>query len=330
VKILIVYPGKIPVTLYGGTQRVIWYLGEELVKLGHKVTYLVKEGSYCDFAQIIFIDDKKQITEQIPGSTDIIHFNFTPQNVDSVSIPYVITIHRNRNENLQLNKNSIFISKNHANRYGSDTFVYNGLNWDDYFVPDFKQKKDYFHFLGNAAWRVKNVKGAIGIIKKTKKERLKVLGGYRFNFKMGLRFTFSPRVSFYGMVGGDRKNRLINDSKGLIFPVRWHEPFGLGLIESLYYGCPVFGTPYGSLPEIVIKDVGFLSDNLNSLANAVENSSSYSYRWCHEYAVGKFNSKKMAESYLEYYKKVMNGEILNKELPQLKEKEKTGFLEWIS
>jgi len=51
--------GLIPVKLYGGTERVIYSLGKELVKLGHDVTYLVKEGSYCNFAKVLFIDTKK-------------------------------------------------------------------------------------------------------------------------------------------------------------------------------------------------------------------------------------------------------------------------------
>ena len=55
----------------------------------------------------------------------------------------------------------------------------------------------------------------------------------------------------------------------MIFPVRWHEPFGLAIVESLYFGCPVFGTPYGSLPEIVAPDVGVLSARASDLAEAV-------------------------------------------------------------
>ena len=68
------------------------------------------------------------------------------------------------------------------------------------------------------------------------------------------------------MVGGNKKNRLLQHSKGLIFPVKWDEPFGLAITESLYCGCPVFGTPYGSLPELVPSDVGFLAEDMNDIA----------------------------------------------------------------
>ncbi|MEQ8425297.1 MAG: glycosyltransferase, partial [Cyclobacteriaceae bacterium] len=238
----------------------------------------------------------------------------------------VVTMHVNVNDDRDLNRNAIFVSRNHASRFGSDSFVYNGLDWDDYGKPELSGERSYFHFLGKAAWRLKNVKGAIDAIKLTKSEKLRVLGGYRLNIKMGFRLTLSRRVKFFGMVGGEEKKQLLKHSKGLIFPVRWHEPFGLAIIESLYFGCPVFGTPYGSLPELVSNDVGFLTDNAHQLAGALENWEAYSKQRCHEYAVEEFNSKKMAESYLTKYEKVLNGEKLNDTSPKLIEKQTEKFL----
>ncbi len=327
-KILIVHRATIPVHLYGGIERVIWDLGKELVGLGHEVTYLVKQGSQCDFADVVPIDESREITDQIPEKVDLIHFHFVPLNLNKMKKPYLITIHENKITSENFDLNSVFVSKNHAERYSSTSFVYNGLNWDNYVKPNFSKKRTYFHFLGKAAWRVKNVKGAIQVVKKTKSERLKVLGGVRFNIKMGLRFTFSPRVSFYGMVGGSEKEELLNGSKGLIFPVRWHEPFGLAIIESLYFGCPVFGTPYGALPEIVGEDFGVLSNSVDDLVTAVENSDQFSPKLCHEYALTTFNSKKMAITFLEKYEKILSGEKLNKTPPRLQEIPNEKFLEW--
>jgi glycosyltransferase involved in cell wall biosynthesis len=327
-KILIVNNSTIPVKLYGGTERVIWYLGKELVKLGHKVTYLVKKNSSCDFGDVIFMDETKDVLEQIPDNIDVIHFNFTPKNVENIKKPYLITIHGNGDNLEKFNVNTVFVSKNHANRHGSDAYVHNGLDWDDYSTPDLSAKRDAFHFLGNAAWRIKNVKGAIDVVKGTKSERLNVLGGVRFNVSMGLRFTFSPRINFYGMVGGAEKDGLLNRSKGLIFPVRWHEPFGLAITESLYFGCPVFGTPYGALPELVNNNVGFLSNKKAELINAVNNVESFSKQNCHDYAVETFNSRKMAVSYLALYDKVLSNEKLNKTQPELIQTQETKFLEW--
>lgn len=326
-KILIVYPGIIPVKLYGGTERVIWYLGEELHRLKHKVTYLVKKGSHCSFADVKYIDESKEIWEQIPENIDVIHFQEEIKGIEKIKIPYIITMHGNINTKNTLHSNTVFVSKNHAERYNSNSFVHNGLNWNDYSKPSFS-KKEYFHFLGDAAWRVKNVKGAINTITSTKNEKIKILGGKRFNFNMGLRFTLTPRAAFCGNVGGQEKNDLLDNSKGLIFPVRWHEPFGLAIIESLFYGCPVFGTPYGSLSEIVTQEVGLLSNKKEELTAGVENASSFSQKYCHEYVRENFNSEKMAQSYLKKYTTVINGELLNSQKPQLKEIQTKKFLDW--
>jgi glycosyltransferase involved in cell wall biosynthesis len=327
-KILIVNTGIIPVHLYGGTERVIWGLGKELAKFGHEVSFLAKKGSYSDFAKVLHIDENKPIVEQITNDFDVVHFNFRPKEVEKLRIPYIITMHGNSNNLSELDKNTVFVSQNHASRYNSNSYVYNGLDWSEYSTPELKKKRNYFHFLGNAAWRIKNVSGAIDIIKKTKKEKLKVLGGVRFNFKMGFRFTFSSKVSFAGMVGGEEKFELLNGSKGLIFPVKWHEPFGLAIIESLYYGCPVFGTPYGSLPELVKENVGFLSDKSDELVEAVLNVDNYSRQVCHEYALEEFNAKKMAIEYLKKYEMVISGNRLNTNAPKLLKIQEQKWLDW--
>lgn len=304
--VVIVVACTLPTLKYGGTQRVMWYLGKELTKMGHQVTFLAEKGSYCPFAKVIEIDPTKTIGSQVPASADIVHMNgHSPEDVRQ---PYVTTMHGNGV--LKMDRNSIFVSRNHAERFGCDSFVYNGLDWDDYGTVDLSKKRSGYHFLGKAAWRLKNLRGAIAVTKSLKNEKLEVLGGYRFNFKMGWRFTFSPRIHFKGMVDDAGKKAVIEQSKGLLFPVTWNEPFGLAITESLYFGSPVFGTPYGSLPELVTKEVGFLTNNAATLIQHLESNPMYSPKLCHEYARDKFNSRVMAEEYLQKYEKVLNGEYL--------------------
>lgn len=323
--ILIVYNGMIPATLYGGTERVIWYLGQELVKLGHQVTFLVTQGSSCPFAKVIYRDPSKPISNQIPENTDVVHFNMEADT--SIKQPYIVTEHGNRKGHFVFDRNTVFVSQNHAERYNSKSYVHNGLNWDDYGTCDFNNQRKYFHFLGKAAWRIKNVKGAIEVIKKLEHEKLYVLGGNRLNIKMGFRFTLSPRIRFKGMVGGEKKNKLLNESKGLIFPVRWHEPFGLAITESLYFGAPVFGTPYGSLSELVTPEVGYLSNRAEDLAYHIKEAH-YNPQLLHEYASDRFNAKIMTKSYLDKYENVLNGYYLNEIPPSLKEQATSRFLDW--
>jgi len=235
------------------------------------------------------------------------------------------------NHAMELDLNTVFVSKNHASRFGSVCYVHNGIDPMDYGTPILNRDvvKNYFHFLGDAAWRVKNVKGAIQITKLAH-QKLRVVGGVRFNFNQGIRLSFDTHVRFDGMQGGAEKNEIIKYSKGLIFPVRWHEPFGLALIESLYFGCPVFGTPYGSLPEIVIPEVGYLTTTAASsaleLADAVGDINSYSRKTCHEYVMDKFTHIQMSASYIRLYEKVLNGEKLNPKAPIIQSIQPDKFL----
>ncbi len=325
--ILIVNNGVIPAILYGGTERVTWYLGRELVRLGHRVSYLVRQGSHCGFAAVHIIDPARPLCDQIPEGVDVVHFNSDPPE-RPIRQPYIITIHGNANDLREFDRNAVFVSRDHAVRFGSTSYVHNGLDWDDYGQPALGNPRRYFHFLGNAAWRIKNVKGAIRTTLGVPGARLAVMGGSRLNIKMGFRLTLNPRIRFYGMVGGERKLSLLQGSRGLVFPVRWHEPFGLALTESLYFGCPVFGTPYGSLPEIVIPEVGFLSTRSQELSEAMKNVDSYSRARCHEYARDLFGSQTMALAYLEKYTAVLNGGTLNPVPPQLKALPQERFLEW--
>jgi glycosyltransferase involved in cell wall biosynthesis len=324
--ILIVNNTSIPVQKYGGTERVIWWLGKQLVQKGHQVSYLVATGSTCNFAKVYTLDHTIPFNQQIPTGVDVVHLNCTVNELPK--IPYIITMHGNSNEQIPLDLNTVFVSQNHASRFGSDSYVHNGIDPEDYGDPGLNQKRNYFHFLGDAAWRVKNVRGAIKIAQEAK-VKLRVIGGNRFNFNQGVRLTFDPRIQFDGLKGGKEKNELLKDSKGLIFPVLWNEPFGLSIIESLYFGCPVFGTPYGSLKEIIQPAVGFTSNSISALIDAVKNTDQFNSATCHDYVMSNFTSVQMANNYLKKYEQVLNGQHLNASAPILKEIQKDKFLPFL-
>lgn len=321
--ICIVNNSKIPALKYGGTERMIWWLGKALVKMGHKVSYIVAAGSSCSFADVYTLDPAVPFNRQVPGGVDVVHL-LTGTNEKPVK-PYLVTMQGNLNERVELDRNLVFVSANHARRYGSSSFVYNCLDEEDYGKPDLASKRKYVHFLADAAWRLKNVRGAIKIARKASTP-IHVVGGVRFNFNMGIRLTLDPNAHFHGMKGGEEKNKILRRSKGLLFPVLWNEPFGIALIESLYFGCPVFGTPYGSLPELIPAEVGFLSSKKDDLVNAVKNAGDYSRTRCHQYVMDNFTAGKMTLQYLSLYEKVMNGEKLNAEAPKLIQVQQEKFL----
>jgi hypothetical protein len=304
----------LPVTRYGGTERVMWWLGKELARRGHEVTYLIKGGS-CDFARVQPHEPGRRFGDQIPPGTDVVHLQNGMPAGEDVPCPYLITMHGEASRDTELDRNTVFISRNQAGLFGSSTFVHNGLDWDEYGPVDLDRPRNYVHFLGDAGWKVKNVRGAIRVAELAG-EQLHVLGGFRLNFRMGFRLTLSPRVRFFGWVNAEEKRRHLSGSKAMIFPVRWHEPFGLAIVESLYFGSPVFGTPYGSLPEIVLPDVGLLSANAVELAEGVRGAVRFDPRRCHEYAVSRFGSRAMADGYLRLYEQVAAGETLHAERPR--------------
>lgn len=327
-KILIAHSERIPVSRYGGTERVVWGLGKALRELGHEPVFLLPPGSHCSFAQVISRDPYRPLAAQIPDDTDVAHFHYVPPEAESLPIPWVLTMHGNPKADAPLPLNTIFVSKNHAERHGAEAYVHNGLDWSAYSAPDLSCERRWYHFLGKAAWRVKNVQGGIDLIRRLPDERLFVIGGRRLNIFMGFRFTMTRRVRFWGMVDDAVKGRLLSGSKGLIFPVLWHEPFGLAIIESLYYGCPVFGTPYGSLPELVGPPYGFLSARLGELAEAAAQADRYSPQACHHYALERFSARVMAAAYVAYYEKAIAGQPLNTRVPRPTPQPK--FLPWIN
>jgi len=322
-RILIVFNKRLPVSKYGGTQRVVWSLSKELTALGHRITFLAGEGTACDFARVRVFEPGKPLAAQVPEEVDLVH-SFV-NTWEDPSKPFILTQEGNSLQERDFHINTCFVSKNHASRYGAQTFVYNGLDPEEYGKPRFDLERTYVHFLGKAAWNVKNVSGCISLARNAGVP-LRVLGGRRINLKMGMRITLDRNVRFEGMVGGPNKNHLINGSKALLFPVLWHEPFGIALTESLYFGCPVFGTPYGSLPEIIGPEFGFLSSSSSELITALGHVDSYDRKKCHEYVCDSFSAGNMTRDYLRLYEKVLNGESLNSRPPRLVDNEPSGLL----
>ena len=304
--LLIFQNSIIPVFTYGGTQRDIWAQGKEMIKLGHKVTYLVKKGSSCSFAKILEYNPKNSIDSQIPEDVDLVHFH-APLSEKITKKPYMITIHGNGQAGEVFDINSVFVSKNHAERHNSNMFVYNGLDFEELGKVDLNARRKHLLFLAKASRKEKNLEDCIWITHKLKR-KLAIVGGRKI--------SFSRYVKSYGMQGGARKNLIIQHADALLFPVKWHEPLGLAILESMYFGCPVFGSEYGSLPELISKERGFLSNNISELVEALKDMSQYNRRNCHEFVCDNFSAKKMTENYLKLYEQILNGKALNSENPK--------------
>ncbi|MBF0570946.1 MAG: glycosyltransferase [Candidatus Omnitrophica bacterium] len=299
----------IPVKEYGGTERHIWWLGKELVKLGHEVSYLVAQGSSCPFAKrVLFYDPNRPVQEQIPDDVDFVHLHF--QILGTLKKPYVITHHGNFHQGA-FDLNTIFVSRNHAMRHQSTSFVFNGMDPDEYGEVNFDKKRQHLLFLAYAKRPEKNLKDCVHIAYHTG-ERLAVIGGRRRFDHNGWAWW----VNYYGKIDRESKNKILNSSKALLFPVLWHEPCALTLIEALYFGLPVFGTTYGCLPDLIPNEVGFLSNSRQALIDAVKRMGPFNPRKIHDYACDQFSVKRMTQDYLKKYEIVLNGQTLNLKAPR--------------
>ena len=154
--VLIGHYTVIPARTYGGTERVMWWLGKALIRNGHNVTYLVKKGSSCPFASIINIDPSRSFSDQIPDDVDLVHLFFQPSG--KIRTPYLVTNQGNipdLKKEFPLDQNTVFVSRNHAQRHHSDCFVYNGVDFDDYGAVDINRNRIHYHFLAKGSWRAK-------------------------------------------------------------------------------------------------------------------------------------------------------------------------------
>lgn len=300
--------GKIPIPpkLYGGTERIIYWLGKALIQLGHRVTLIANEQSEIPGAELRPVSEMENNsnswTTLIPASTDIVHL--WDKTGAPLPKPFLLTVEGNGQPGETFPVNTVFVSQKHAANHGSSHCVYNGIDPDDYLFSE--KREDYAVFLAKARWKVKNFAGAVAVARRAGIE-LRVLGSRNWPLNLQRLLPKIRGVRYYGMVGGREKAELISRARCLIFPVRWHEPFGISITEALVGGGYVVGTPYGSLPEIVTPEAGMLSTNADELAEAVNNPQRFDPQKCRDRVLrGGFTHLDMAKKYLNYYERILS------------------------
>lgn len=296
----------IPPELYGGTERVIYWLGKALVELGHQVTLIANAQSHIPGAELRPVDgdekDPAAWLRLVPDSTDLMHLWETSW--PRAGKPLLVTAEGNGRPGERFHPNTIFVSQKHAANHGSRHFVHNGIDPDAYAFA--AEREDYAVFLAKARWDVKNFPGAATVARRAGLE-LRVLGSRNWPLNLQRRLPPIRGVRYYGMLGGEEKRGLLSRARCLIFPVRWEEPFGLALTEALASGAYVVGTPYGSLPEIITPEVGVLSARAGDLAEAVKNPQRFDPRACRNRVLsGGFTHWDMARKYVAYYERIVN------------------------
>jgi glycosyltransferase involved in cell wall biosynthesis len=115
-----------------------------------------------------------------------------------------------------------------------------------------------------------------------------------------------PKCEYNGPITDAEKSEFLGNAMALLFPIRWREPFGIVMAESLACGTPVIGTRIGSVPEIIRHGkTGFICDSVGDMIKAIHEIGSIERQTCRLEAEQRFSSSSMLFKVLTVY-----GELL--------------------
>ena len=326
---------SVPPRLYGGTERVVSYLAEELVRLGHDVT-LFASGDSETSAKLVACsrralrldpsvkDPLAHLTlmlERVRSRAqefDILHFHLEHLHFPlfrSVARKTVTTVHGRLDlpelpplyrEFSEMPLVSVSNAQRapvpSANWVGT---VHHGLARE---VCPFNPapRGGYFAFLGRVSPE-KGLERAIEIARRAG-VRLRIAAKvdpadqeYFRNEIMPLVAT--PGIEFVGELTEAQKPAFLGNATALIFPIDWPEPFGLALIEAMSCGTPVIAWPHGAVPEVVEDGrTGFVVDSIEAAVAALERAPRLDRLAVRSRFEERFSAARMAQDYLSVYR----------------------------
>jgi glycosyltransferase involved in cell wall biosynthesis len=346
---------SVPPKLYGGTERVVSWLTEELVSQGHEVT-LFASGDSLTTARLIPVCPEalrlnSQCVDQLAhhiyllervlhekDEFDLIHFHIDYLHFPlsrSQAIPQVTTLHGRLDipdliplyrEFSEMPVISISDSQRGpipwANWQGT---VHHGLP-EDSFTPSF-QPGEYLAFLGRVSPE-KGLEDAIEIAKRCGmplKIAAKIDRADRDFFEARIKPILDHSlIEFVGEIREPEKNEFLNKAKALLFPINWEEPFGIVMIEAMACGVPVIAYTRGSVPEIIDDGIsGFLAHDVESAVEAVDRISEINRQICRRRFEERFTARRMAQDYLTIYQDLAKTETKSMALTD-------GELRWMN
>jgi glycosyltransferase involved in cell wall biosynthesis len=330
---------SVPPKLYGGTERVVSYLTEELTALGHEVTLFASGDSVtrarlvagCDTALWHDPDCRETLPHHLrlmdlvfreARNFDVIHFHsdflhFSLLNRQAT--PGVTTLHGRLNAHdlepfFRLYPDAPLVSISNDQRKplpAADwqATVYHGLPRD---LHTFRADPgDYLLFVGRISPE-KRLDRAIEIARRSGRPLMvaaKIYDEDRNYYLSAIEPLLRESksfVEFVGEVGGKAKNELMGNAWALLFPIDWAEPFGLVMIESLACGTPVIAWDRGSVPEILSHgETGFVVDTIDKAVSAVAAVGSLSRQVCRQTFEQRFGARRMALDYVNVYSRLI-------------------------
>lgn len=333
---------SVPPKLYGGTERVVSYLTEELVRQGHDVTLFASGDSTTSAHLVPLCERSLRLDPAVvdPLTYHILMLEKVFQRVDEFDIvhfhidylhfplsrayrePNVTTLHGRLDlpelgpmydEFGDMPIVSISDSQRaplpHARWVET---VYHGLPLNLY---DFHPKPGgYLAFVGRISPE-KRVDRAVAIARRVGmplRVAAKVDRVDQDYFEEKIEPLFDdPLVEFVGEINEAQKNDFLGNAHALIFPIGWQEPFGLVMIEAMACGTPVVAYRNGSTPEVVDEGVtGYLASSIEEAARAVERAGDLSRERVRRHFERRFSAARMARDYVHIYRRILAGRRL--------------------
>lgn len=327
---------SVPPKLYGGTERVVSYLTEELVRQGHEVTLFASADSKTSAH---LRPCAAQALRLSPGSPDpIIHhlvmvervykeihrYDIVHFHIDYFHFPLcrqikannVTTLHGRLDlpdmkfayqEYPEIPVISISNSQRnplpHINWKGT---VYNGIPAGQ--MKFAAQPGDYLAFIGRISpekgpERAIEIAARAGIPLKIAAKVDKADREYFEKFIEPL--LHREGVEYIGEINEHEKNDFLGNALALLFPIDWPEPFGLAMIESMACGTPVIAFNRGSVPEIMKDGVsGYIVNSIDEAVAALRKIHQIDRQACRTHFERYFTAEKMALNYLAVYQRI--------------------------
>jgi glycosyltransferase involved in cell wall biosynthesis len=332
---------SVPPVQYGGTERVVHYLTEELVAMGHRVS-LFASGDSRTSAELVAGSPRSLRLD--PGCKDpLAHHMLMLETVLSqrqrfdVIHFHVDYLHFLMSRLLKLRQLTTLHGRLDLPELGpvyerfADMPVVSiseaqrlpvpGANWIGT-VPHGLPRDllhagpgtgGYFAFLGRVSPE-KRVDRAIAIATELGlplKIAAKVDAADRdYHHSSIAPLLDNPLVEFVGEIGDDRKSEFLGNARGLLFPIDWPEPFGLVMIEAMACGTPILAFRCGSVPEVIDEGVtGFIVDDMRSAIAAARRLHSLSRERVRQVFEQRFTARRMATQYLELYRRALKPEL---------------------
>jgi glycosyltransferase involved in cell wall biosynthesis len=324
----------VPPKLYGGTERVVHWLTEELVALGHEVSLFASgdsrtsakleagwpralrlDGAIRD-ANALHMTMLERVRRQAPDF-DLLHFHldYYPFSLFSRQpVPFVTTLHGRLDlPELQPVFNTFssvpVISISNAQRRPVPQAnwvrtIYHGIP-ENLLVPK-RVRPSYLAFLGRIAPE-KAVDRAIRIAEQCGlplKIAAKVDRADRDYYEEKIRpMIVAPHVEYIGEITDSEKSDFLSGAHALLATIDWPEPFGLVMTEAMACGTPVVAFNRGSVPELIDVGVtGFVVEDEVGAIGAVEQLSDLSRDKVRKRFEQRFTARRMAQEYLEVYR----------------------------